>query len=235
MAIRFACANCGKYHRIADRYAGKAGRCGRCGHRFIAPGVSSRATAPAFVPASAPNLYASQLGAGRRRLGGIGVAMAGLVIAGITLLLIFRFRDPLAAAVPVLAPMLPPKAIVPPPAPRAAPVITAGTIPDWEAALAVLGVLSSRMAYLAGGIVLPVVGPPILSRRGYLSVGRWLIFAGLALFLMVPTVTVTLVGFPARMLVVHPQLSIYYAMSWTLFLAVCGCLIAAAIYPKPKP
>ena len=87
----------------------------------------------------------------------------------------------------------------------------------------VLGVV-----YLCG----PFVVPPGLSRRGYLSVSRWLIFAGTAMLAAVALCALFADAFRT------PGSSwpmIYGLIGVPLFPAFFGCLVAAAIHPKLPP
>ena len=232
MAIRFACANCGKHHRISDQHAGRAGRCGRCGHRFIAPGPPSSVQASAFVPAARPNLYAPQ----KQSRWGTTQAIAGGLILALTLVwAMFSFRDRIVAAVPGLAAMLPAQAAPLPAQPAIAPaaVPDQGNGPFSRLETGDLEWVALGIGYLVGGIVLPIIAPPILSRRGYLSVGRWVIFAGLSMLLIVPVqARLGSLGSFAYMPQFRAEVNLLHAVTTTLFLSVCGCLIAAGIHPK---
>ena len=241
MAIRFACASCGKHHRVGDHLAGLPGRCGRCGYRFVAPGVPKLATSPIFVSTAAPDPFDDD--PNPRRRGIVQAIGIGLILAALALLAIFQGRDRIVAVAPGLAAMLPAKAAPPAPAkPRSLKAAPARGGPSAisQTDIEQMVMVIARICVLCGLIflfyVLPIIGPPILSRRGYLSVGRWLIFAGLAFFLaslatgMVWTQSLDFWYFWYSMRAVT---SIVFAP--TCLCAVVGCLTAAAIHPKIPP
>ena len=113
MALRFACANCGKHHRIGDQYAGRKGRCGRCGHRFVAPGVPKPSGSNVFVSTQPPDPFVPT--DPPRARGGVGSTLViGVLLAIIALFVIVDHRDWIVAALPALAPALPPRVLARP-------------------------------------------------------------------------------------------------------------------------
>ena len=170
----------------------------------------------------------------------IGPISFGVTVAIITLVAVFGFRDQIVKVAPGLASALPPKAPlnqkVPAQFPREAPATKPFIeLITWEDAQA-LGNFSMWLGLGVGGLVLPLIAPPILSRRGHLSVGRWLILAGLAFFLLS-----TLGAFyEAEMrrvanFGVNARTELYIFLAFPCFLSIVGCLLAAALHPKSSP
>ncbi len=234
MAIRFACANCGKYHRIPDDQAGLPGRCGKCKHRFIAPGNPVAQPSPVFVTTARPNLNPTRH---RKRRDGPGSAvLIGGLLAIIAVLLIFDYRDQIVAALPALAPALPSKAPerrVVAPALVAGPVAPAIPSSDDEWPNLTTGLqITYVVAWIFGGMIAPVVVPPILSRRGFLSVGRWLIMGATIAILAVGN-TILILAFLSKLQALGTVFGALLALLIVPFyFSFVGCFLAAAIHPK---
>ena len=267
MAIRFSCPSCFKVHSAPDRLAGLTGRCGRCGYGFTTPGVPVPSAPSAFVPVAAPDPYASggQNPPSRGAAGWGGAFQAvtlGLILAILLVGFTWHFRDTLVTAHPGLGAFLPPAVakvrpappqvvVVPAQAPVAQvaaappvapPINQGGNAPDqggWT--FAGFAFTYERLVAVAVGLVLlvllPLLIPPILSRRNYLSVGRWLIFAGLSFFIFGVAVlgaTYETASVATRAAAGLPQ-AWFYPCSLLIspaFWSVIGCTIAAGISPK---
>ncbi len=236
MAVRFACANCGKHHRISDGHAGKPGRCGRCGHRFIAPGSPVPAPSTVFMPVAVPDPWDDDRSSRSRPSGPSSAIIVGVLLGIIALFVIVDFRDQIIAMIPGAAPALPAKApvaliaarqpnLLPDPAP--APLLQV----DWSRALTVAQVVFLA-ALIVVGMIVPFAVPPILSRRGYLSVSRWLIMGATVAVLAMGN-TLLIVAFSSKI----EGIAFHYAMMLSLlvfpfYFSFAGCLLAAAIHPK---
>lgn len=237
MAIRFTCANCHKIHQIADHHAGKSGRCGRCGYRFVAPGNPPADLSNIFVPASQPDLWSDVPASAKRSWSGVpSTLMIGLTLGLIAIALLFLARDKLVAVAPGLKPALPPKSVGKINPRARGPVVAEekkGFEFDYESFEVVLKIFVS-FSLLFLGSILPLVLPSVLSRKHYLSIGRWLIFAGLggflayslACFIDVEEMRLMRLNMPF-----HAKPIMQYILS-ILVSGAIGCTIAAAIHPK---
>ena len=250
MPIRFSCPSCFKVHSAPDRLAGLPGRCGRCGYRFVTPGVPVPSAPSVFVPVAAPDPYASGGPSPTPRgVAGWGGAMQavtlGLILAVLLVGFVWHFRDTLVVAHPGLEPLLPPKVAkvrpVPPrvvidPAQVQAPAHGPVDVPDWSTQVEAWSRQASHWviyhSILLVFVGLPLLVPPILSRRGYLSMGRWVIFAGVCFLAMSFAGAVyqdevqRLFGFPSTTKDVA-SLVCLITLAGTF-----GCLIAGGISPK---
>jgi hypothetical protein len=158
--------------------------------------------------------------------------LIGLVVGCSAVGAMFQLRDPIVANVPALRPALPPRA-APAPIARRAPA----AVPDDRQAEE-LGrrIFSVSLCVLL--VVPPTVLPAVYSRRRVLSVGRWLIMAGLCLFLCFVGGVCVEVGAlgRARGDEDFDGLGLFGGLlSLVAFLGIGGCLLAAAIYPKDPP
>jgi hypothetical protein len=72
----------------------------------------------------------------------------------------------------------------------------------------------------------PLVVPAILSRSGWLSVGRWSALAG---FCITASVGVVFIAYHAQSDVVNFVVLIAWSL---LFASALGCFLAAALHPK---
>ena len=260
MPIRFSCPSCFKVHSAPDHMAGLPGRCGRCGYGFKTPGVPVSTPPGVFAPAAAPDPFASG-GLNPPARGGTGWGGAvqavtlGLILAVLSVGFLWQFRDQLVAAHPGLEPLLPPKVVKAAPGPVVvapvgpaqapvvqvpanAPLVNQPVSPDdpggWTFAGFVVSYDRLVGALLGLGflVVLPLLLPPILSRRGYLSMGRWVIFAG-ACFLAASLAGAVyeaevqrIFAFPST----TKDLSSLICLVSTM--GTFGCLIAGGISPK---
>ncbi len=201
--IRFSCPKCFKAHRVPDHLGGSMGRCGRCGHRFAVPGVA------AVRPIGMPTFYPTPPSAAPRPRKpwprpSRGGAIFSAVLVAVAVLWHFRAEaESLAgSAVDVIKPVL---------------AVAIG-VPLY-------------LLYLSFATI-PLWFPGYLSRRGKLSVGRWLIFALLFFFLF------SGFGYLYEEAARHDR---YYGSAtsggWSsgclvTLMGVVGCLIAAGIHPK---
>ena len=153
----------------------------------------------------------------------------------IALFVLFQARDRIVAMAPGLAVMLPAKA-VPPAPPKPEPILVpADKASTFEFDAGAFAMICLVIGVITGGIVLPAVVPPILSRKGYLSVGRWLIFAGLAFFLLSLATGIAWVeGRDAWGNWTLRRADSHSLATLPCVCAVIGCLVAAAIHPKPS-
>lgn len=234
---RFSCPSCFKVHAIPDHLAGLPGKCGRCGYGFTAPGTPRPAPQQVFVPAAAPDPFATgglyprpTRGAGWG--GALQAVTLGLILAVLLVGFLWGFRDQLVAAHPGLEAMLPPKVVQAPP--RVAPPAVALSSEGWMD-LDQFGPLAMKLG-LMSSFLLPLIVPAALSRRHMLSVGRWLIFAGTFFLLLSFSGAVyeaevqRVFAFPSPLKEVSSLVALFS------ILAMFGCLIAAAIHPKsPHP
>jgi DNA-directed RNA polymerase subunit RPC12/RpoP len=242
MAIRFACAQCGKIHQIPDHDAGKPGRCGRCGVRFVVPGTTP-STSNVFVPydSDSDSFQLQDRNPTRNdRSGVLKTVGLGLIIGLILIGCMFLLRDGIAYQLPGLAPLLPPKAAPKPGFAAQQPRL--GTWFDAETA-AFLAVILLGIAHFLVLVVVPLTLPAIISRTRILSVGRWLILSAVCAFF-----TLLWVGFitmvdPNPIPPLTPAvrslrmiLTVVAGYGWCLsFFGIPGCLIAAALHPKYAP
>lgn len=164
MALRFACVGCGKQHRIPDDQAGLPGKCGRCGRTFVAPGI-----APAPAPAAA-HVPLTRVAGGVLIPAGIAAGVLALALVAIAIIEWAR-REPTKAAAP------PPVVAAP------AEVVDSGTWTFDVGGLAYAAFIIALLAAFALAILGPLLLPVVLSRRGWLSVGRWACLAALSLLL----------------------------------------------------
>lgn len=240
--IRFACAQCGKIHRIPDHFAGKRGKCGRCGLRFTAPGAIPTPS-NVFIPVADDDDDQFRVSLRPRRAKpkdhARGPILMGLGFGAAMMLVLFASRDAIVSNVPGLAPLLPPPAIpaipaVPAiPAPRFQPPapVAVQVVPPEDVARFLTG-----LAHLALFFVTPFVLPATLSRQRYLSMGRWLIMAGFCFFLFVFGGVVYEVAVNRDPMQLTPSLGLAATyLATTSFFGIGGCLLAAAVYPKEPP
>jgi hypothetical protein len=96
-------------------------------------------------------------------------------------------------------------------------------LPPWLVGIVVLGV--------------PVVAPVVLSRKGYLSIPQWVIFAKLGFAVLVlGFVAAVMLGMDAER---HRgqgsgEGAVVLVLAMASGLASLGCVVAAAVHPKPK-
>lgn len=241
MAIRFACAGCGKIHRVPDHYAGRPGRCGKCGLRFVAPGTTPD-TSNVFVPNDdSDDLDDIQLmDRPVRRWKGVGGAtLIGLLVGLALIACLFLARDGIVSSVPGLAPLMPPKADPPRRFPARQPE---GPFQfDFEAGKALGAAIAFVVQFLAL-IVLPLSLPAILSRYRLLSVGRWLIMSAVCVFFaftsgaFLSALLASSTIDPNRPSVGVMIMAVVALYSLVMsFFGIPGCLIAAAVHPKDTP
>ena len=256
MAIRFQCPSCFKTHTAPDHLAGLPGRCGRCGYGFTTPGVPVPSAPSVFVPVAAPDPFANgglnpPTPGGASWGGAFQAVTLGLILAVLLVAFTWHFRDTLVTAYPGLGAFLPPavaKARPVPPRVVIAPVAQAQVAPaqglvddpDWSTQVEAWSREASQWVVyhflLLAVVGLPLLAPPILSRRGYLSMGRWVIFAGVCFLAMSFAGAVyqeevrRLFGFPSTTKDVA-SLVCLITLAGTF-----GCLIAGGISPKtPQP
>jgi hypothetical protein len=253
--IRFACYQCGQVFRARDDHAGKAGKCKRCGVPLQIPVfIQGNGTPPGPPPGptAAPPQAVNPLGflnmpsaaspslrprPSRRRIGsGLGLPIGvGLAVGGLLILLMFAFAEPLRAVAPAIAPKNPfaaPAVRIEPP--KDAEGGMSFEPPEWIASLL-------QLVVTLGIVSTPITVPVALSRAGCLSLGRWLCmaaFCGLACFGSGYAVDAMAGVQPYGVALAPP--AIQTALSFLTFVAmlsfVCGmgCVLAAALHPKPK-
>ena len=98
--------------------------------------------------------------------------------------------------------------------------------------LAIFGLLPP---WLVGFVVLG--GPVVLSRKGYLSIPQWVIFAKLGFALLV-------LGFVAALMLANDadkhrgqgagEASVVFVLAMASGLSSLGCVVGAAVHPKPR-
>lgn len=213
---------------------------------------------PTPAPAPAPNplgflntppgAATVNLGGRRRRRAGrfgstLGLPVGvGLAVGVVLILLMFAFAEPLKAVAPGIAPKNPFAA----PAVRIEPPKDAGggmsfEPPEWIGnALEFVGALL-QLGLMLVLIASPITGPVFFSRLGFLSIGRWLcmaLFCGLACFGGVYAVDAVASVQPYGVALAPPAIKAALLVltlgAMLAFVCGMGCVLAAALHPKPK-